>query len=187
MKKALVLIALMANIGIIGAATYSGTCGQHLTWSLNTEDSTLTINGYGAMSSGNVAPWCGTYGSYTQYVKHVLLPDGLTTIGEYAFYKCNRINSINIPNSVTSIGKCAFEGCYSLTSVVMSINITGIEWRTFYGCNSLTTITIPNNVTSVGMEAFKYCTSLTSIELPNSITYIWIRRHTTRSQTMDCN
>ena len=62
MKKAFILFALMANIGIIGAAKYSGTCGQHLTWSLNTEDSTLTINGYGAMynyvdqysSSGNV-------------------------------------------------------------------------------------------------------------------------------------
>lgn len=180
MKKAFILFALMANIGIIGAAKYSGTCGQHLTWSLNTEDSTLTINGYGAMynyvdqysSSGNVAPWCGTYGSYTRYVKHVLLPDGMTTIGEYAFYECNRINSINIPNNVTSIGKCAFCDCGGLTSVTMSNNITSIAWRTFMGCSSLTSITIPNNVMNIGMEAFKYCISLTSIELPNSVTSI---------------
>lgn len=179
-KRLILLLAMMASMGTLNAANYSGTCGPNLTWSLNTVDSTLTINGSGAMynyvdqysSSGNVAPWCGTYGSNIRYIKYVILPQGLTTIGEYAFYECNRIYSIDIPNSVTSIGKCAFGDCSKLISVDMSNNVTSIEWRTFMGCGKLTSFTIPNNVTSIGMEAFKYCGSLTSIELPSSVVSI---------------
>ena len=77
-----------------------------------------------------------------------------------------------IPNSVTSIGDWAFSGCSSLTSITIPNSVTSIGYRAFAGCNSLTSITIPNSVTSIGNSAFERCSSLTSITIPNSVTNI---------------
>lgn len=171
--------AFLANMGIVHATIYSGSCGANLTWSLNTEDSTLTIKGYGAMknyvdgtgSDKNIAPWRGKDDIYRRYIKYVIFPDNLTSIGECAFYGCYNISSINIPNSVTSIGKCAFCSCSRLESVTIPNSVTSIEWRTFMGCKNLTAITIPNSITSIGLEAFKYC-GFTYVEFPNCTTTI---------------
>ena len=77
-----------------------------------------------------------------------------------------------IPNSVTSIGDWAFSGCSSLTSVTIPESVTNIGRYAFYNCSSLTSVTIPNSVTSIGKLAFFNCTSLTSISLPNNLTNI---------------
>ena len=87
---------------------YSGTCGEDLTWELYTNDK-LVISGNGAMnnwstSSSNRAPWY----NYLSSIKTVIIKEGVTSIGNYAFYVCNYITSIDIPNSVTSIGESAF-------------------------------------------------------------------------------
>ncbi len=59
-----------------------------------------------------------------------------------------------IPNSVTSIGEWAFSGCYGLTSIAIPNSVTSIGGRAFSGCSSLTSITIPNSVSSIGEDAF---------------------------------
>ena len=71
-----------------------------------------------------------------------LVPNSVTSIGDYAFYNCDSLTSVSIPNSVTSIGDGAF-----------------------YDCSSLTSVTIPNSVTSIGKFAFEHCSSLTSINV----------------------
>ena len=73
---------------------------------------------------------------------------------------------IVIPNSVTSIGKYAFYKCSSLTSITIPNSVTNIEEYTFSDCSSLTSVTIPNSVTSIGDNAFYGCTGLTSMEAP---------------------
>ena len=148
------------------AAIVDGTCGDNLTWTLNTKDSTLVISGEGWMSS---TPWY----DYRSYIKYVTLPDGLTSIGNNAFVGCSRLTSITIPNSVTSIGDQAFYECESLTSVTIPNSvITSIGDWAFACCFSLTSVTIPNSVTSIGGSAFEDCSGLTSVTLGNSVTSI---------------
>ena len=77
-----------------------------------------------------------------------------------------------IPNSVTSIGNYAFSGCSSLTSITIPESVTNIGRYAFYNCSSLTSVTIPNSVTSIGDFAFFNCASLTSISIPNNLTSI---------------
>ena len=103
---------------------------------------------------------------------NTIIPEGVTTIGEYAFKDCSSLTSITIPDSVTTIGKCAFYNCSSLTSIVIPKGVTSIGEHTFWGCKSLTSIAIPESVTSIGNFAFQYCSSLTSITIPSSVTSI---------------
>ncbi len=100
------------------------------------------------------------------------IPDGVTSIGYYAFYGCTSLTSITIPNGVTSIDWFAFSGCTSLKSITIPNGVTSIDWLAFSGCTSLKSITIPNSVTSIGDSAFSGCKSLTSITIPNSVTSI---------------
>ena len=127
----------------------------------------------------------------------VILQDGLTSIGSYAFEGCRSLTSIEIPSSVTSIGNDAFSNCRSLTSITFGENsklastgdyafmncssltsieipnsVTSIDYATFNGCRSLTSIEIPNGVTSIGFYAFSGCSGLTSIKIPSGVTSI---------------
>ena len=77
-----------------------------------------------------------------------VVPDGVTSIGDYAFSVCTALTSITLPDSLTSIGDYAF-----------------------YQCTALTSITLPDSLTSIGDSAFYRCTALTSITLPDSLPY----------------
>ena len=68
-----------------------------------------------------------------------------------------------IPNSVTTIGNYAFDEISSLTSITIPNSVTAIGYSAFFRCSSLTSVTIPNSVTSIGNYAFAYCSSLTSV------------------------
>jgi hypothetical protein len=100
----------------------------------------------------------------------VVIPEGVTRIGDRAFYHCTGLTSITIGNSVTSIGDWAFMGCTGLTSVIIPNSVTSIGLGAFEGCTGLTSVTIPNSVTSIGWRAFDGCTGLTSVTIPNSVT-----------------
>ena len=119
----------------------------------------------------DIAAWCGisgigssynTYNPLLYYAHHLysdenteitdlVIPDGVTSIGQYAFDHCSGLESVTIPNSVTSIGQNAFSGCSGLESV-----------------------TIPNSVTSIGNSAFN-CSSLTSVavDINTPLTIDW--------------
>ncbi len=118
----------------------------------------------------------GDYAFYNSYstskLKSVTLPNSLKSIGTYAFDGCKSLSKINIPNSVTSIGTYVFSGCSSLVSIEIPNNVTYIGSYAFYSCSSLVSIEISNSVTSIGINAFNGCSSLVSIEIPNSVTSI---------------
>ena len=105
-------------------------------------------------------------------IKDLVIPNSVTSIGNYTFQYCSGLTSVSIPNSVKNIGNSAFLGCSGLTSVTIGNGVTSIGGNAFGGCSSLTSITIPNSITSIGGSAFINCTSLTSIIIPNSVTSI---------------
>ena len=123
-------------------------------------------------------PDYNTYAFYASWyfkrgkIKKIVIENGVTNIGDCAFYGCSGLTSITIPNSVTSIGYDAFRGCSGLTSITIPNSVMSIGDYAFYGCSGLTSITIPNSVTSIGEYAFQYCSVLTSITIPNSVTSI---------------
>ena len=166
---AMILTMLPAVSLCVFAATFSGTCGENVTWELDTATRTLTIFGSGDMEDYGEggAPWY----EYSWCTVNVVIEDGVTNIGAHAFYWCDNLTGITIPNSVTSIGDYAFYRS-GLTSITIPNSVTSIGDSAFYYCGNLTSITIPNSVTSIGNSAFFDCDRLTSIDIPDSVTSI---------------
>ena len=200
---AVMMIVTLLPLGLMEtawAATVvdSGSCGKNgdnVTWKL-TSEGTLTISGTGDMAdfdywNGNGAPWLRvrlqakkviiqdgvtSIGSYAFYdcdaLANVIISNGLTNIGNYAFYRCTRLANVTIPASVTAIGWGAFQGCRSLKSVKIPSGVSSIDSYTFTDCTSLINVTIPTSVTSIGKCAFMGCTGLTDIKLPTLLEVI---------------
>ena len=132
--------------------------------------------------TGDIAGWCSiNFESWTSNptscscnlyindveVKNLVIPNSVTSIGNYAFYKCLSLNSVTIPNSVTSIGEYAFDGCRYLTSVTIPNSVMSIEMGAFCGCSRLASVIIPNSVTNIGYWAFHGCSALKYVTISN--------------------
>ncbi len=169
---ALLITALPMSVFTVSAESYNGTCGDNLTWTFDEASGELVIEGTGEMKDYGYecdygkcySPWYSLVSS----IKSVVIGNGVTSIGDWAFYECNSLTSITLPDSVTSIGEDAFYECNSLTRITIPTSVTTIDSGAFGSCNSLTSIMIPDSVTSIGDYAFVYCTSLKSIEVNNS-------------------
>ena len=96
--------------------------------------------------------------------QNTIIPNSVTSIGDYAFADCSGLTSIEIPNSVISIGECAFEGCESLKYVELGQTVEYIGFGAFCECG-YTSITIPSSVIYIGDEAFVDCWNLISIKV----------------------
>ena len=153
-----------ANIQPYICESIIGTCGaegDNLTWSLDC-DGVLTISGSGAMADyeWDTAPWV----SYADVIQEVIIEQGVSTIGDYAFAYCGNLKSVVIPNSVTSIGESAFDSCSSLTSVNIPNSVTSIGFGAFLLCSSLTEITIPENIETIHGWVFQGCSGLKKVQ-----------------------
>ncbi|MDR0789383.1 MAG: leucine-rich repeat protein [Bacteroidales bacterium] len=101
----------------------------------------------------------------------VIVPNFVTTIGNYAFAYCH-VTSVMLPPFASSIGSYAFQYCSSLTSIDIPNHITSIRNGTFYYCSNLISVTIPNFITLIETAAFSGCGALASITIPSSVTTI---------------
>ncbi|MEE3416161.1 MAG: leucine-rich repeat protein [Prevotella sp.] len=169
----------------------TGTCGDSATYSLD-DAGNLTISGNGAISDyvagenlfANSAP-----------IKKVIIEEGITHIGNYAFSSCHDIQSIELPESLTGIGEYVFENCTSLTSIIIPDSVTSIGQYAFsgtavksvvipesvvtldtnslfMGCKKLESVVLPQSVTAIYSNAFKECVMLKEVDIPDSVTAI---------------
>lgn len=113
----------------------------------------------------------GAFDGYTGLTS-ISIPDSVTKIGDYAFRECTGLTNVTISDNVESISDYAFYGCTELRSVKLSKSLVSIGDYAFNGCESLTSITLPDSVASIGDHAFRSCTSLTSFKIPDSVTSI---------------
>ena len=104
-------------------------------------------------------------------VASVKIPDGVTTIGEFAFEWCANLSDVDIPNSVTTIGRDAFSSCSSLKGIKIPNGVTTIEQASFSG-TAIENVTIPDGVTWIKAEAFSYCEQLKTVTIPSSVKVI---------------
>ena len=127
MKKillALILCITVATLALSASAVYSDVCGD-VRYSLDLNMSSLVIYGEGAMenySSCLSVPWY----EYRSCIEYIKISEGITSIGDHAFYDCGNLTSIIISDSVTSIGTEAFRYCDSLTSISIPDRVTSI-------------------------------------------------------------
>lgn len=138
----------------------SGICGIDLVWKL-TNDGCLTISGTGAMFDFEEfgSPWS----EYIMDIKCVVIEQGATSIGEYAFQPCLYLTNVQISDSVSSIGAFAFMDCSSLSELVLPSGLTNIGMYAFSWCSSLSSITIPGTVKLIADSAFSCCDNLEQI------------------------
>ncbi len=156
--------------------------------SITIPDSVTSIGDYAffgcsslnAVHISDIAAWCNiSFGDYSsnpliyahnlylngELVTDLVIPSGVTSIGDFEFYECTSLTSITIPDSVTSIGYRAFFYCSSLESITIPDSVTSIGDGAFSGCSSLESITIPDSVTSIGEKAFYRCFSLNAVHM----------------------
>ena len=161
----------------------SGTCGDDLTWTLDSR--TLTISGTGDMtnySSSSNAPW---YNNRSDVIT-LIIDDSVTSIGDYAFYDCTNLKSVMIPESVTSMGDSAFEKCSNIENLYITdlakwcgINFYDVDSNPLSGAAELyvdgevlTNLVIPDGITSIADFAFSAYSGLESVTIPESVTSI---------------
>ncbi len=146
----------------------SGQCGENVFWTFDESTGLLTISGTGEMtnysySGSNASPF-----NNNTSIKSVVVEDGVTNIGTYAFRSCSSLLNISLPNSLTDIGSSAFAYCDSLSNIQLPGGLDKIESETFYGCSALETIHFSNSIKTIGYNAFTYCRNIKNVYFDGS-------------------
>ena len=144
----------------------SGETGQ-LLWRYDPKDSSLTLSGTGALPDYPIgkAPWF----EFNDQIDTLVLKEGVTRIGDYAFYNCTELTSVEIPEGVTYIGESAFACCQSLESVTIPGSVTEIGEGAFESCDSMMVLELASGLKCVGAFAFSECVALRELVLPNTV------------------
>lgn len=159
----LLSVSAAENTEIVASGTYGGS----IKWDIDSIG-TLTLRGTGLMVnyiSSSYIPW----NKEKLSVKEVIIEDGITSIGDYAFADFRNLESVTIPDTVTSIGNSSFNNCDRLNLITLPDKVTEIGNSAFYECTSLTQMIIPDHVSSLGNNAFNGCTNLYSVNLGRSL------------------
>lgn len=140
--------------------------GAKLTYSFDEATGTLTVSGTGDMydfrdtslGTNKKAPWTNIKDS----IKKVIINEGVTGIGQYAFYNCSNLTSVSLPSTVKEIRG------YGVTGGASGTN--GLSYGAFRDCVSLTDINFPEGLQEIGTAAFRGCIALTKVTFPDSLT-----------------
>jgi len=146
--------------------TLSGTCGEDLTWTL-AADKVLRIDGNGDMYDygAGEAPWH----AYADGIFDIVIEEGVTGIGAYAFDGCSRVLGVTVPASVKALGDYAFTNCTGLRSFVIPDTVSSVGKGVFYGCSKLQKVTLPVGIKKLPDKLFYNCELLYQVALPAGV------------------
>lgn len=150
------------------AEPYTGTLASGQTWTLSA-DGTLTVSGTGNIEGSGEKGY--SWHTMRESVTKVVIGEGITGIGNSAFYDFMNLTEISIAKTVTFIGDIAFYSCGSLTGIKLPDSVTKIGKEAFMNCDHLAGITIGKNLQSIGNGAFTYCYGLKSVTVDTKNAY----------------
>ena len=153
----------------LGNATFcalSGACGPCHAYMFEPETATLTIYGSGAMDDYGIhdMPWY----EFRDEIREVVINNGVTTVGEDAFWEFENIEKVTLPDSMETIVKYAFSGCEKLAEINLPENLKSIGNQALSG-TALTYVMIPSGIQKISASTFSYCESLETVYLPKSV------------------
>lgn len=176
----LILALVCTDVSAEGTVTASGSCGDNLAWELS-DNGVLTIAGTGNMFDYNGATG-GPWSQHAESITSVVVEEGVTGIGSWAFTGCRYVTSIQIPDSVTSIGGGVFRSCNLLENIVIGQNNqnycdiggvlfdkTGDNLICYPSGKQEAAYTVPSGVEHIRYDAFRECSALESVTLPDSL------------------
>lgn len=117
----------------------------------------------GGAFNGDYYYIAGSYQLGTPKFEEVILPEGLETIGDQAFYYNSNLKRIAFPSTLKTIGSYAFQSCSQLTTISLPTSLQSIDYCTFCGCSALSEVRIPSTITSIGDQAFSNCPKLNDV------------------------
>ena len=166
----LATVFILTAVPVVSAADIGGDCGKGMKWSL--AGGTLTISGKGAMKNyqefAEIAPWQ----EYSEEIFAIKVSKGVTHIGDFAFFRLDRVISATLADSVKTIGKLSFYECSKLSMIELGNGLEEIGYSAFELCESLTAIRLPSSLKTIRSEAFYRCSSLSSVTVPESVTLL---------------
>ena len=135
--------------------------GDVKSWSFDETSGTLTFVGTGAMEdyTPRTSPWY----DISANIKKIVIGEGITSIGNWAFAYCYNAQEVELPKSLTHIGSSAFYNCYALKNITIPESVSTIDGGAFYNCTSLGSINIPVKVKIINSCTFEGCSSLSDI------------------------
>ena len=153
----------LASIG--DNATSGEIASGSISWSFSSQGM-LTLTGTGEMDdfSPGEAPWY----AQKQFIRFIYISDGITTIGNNAFFDLSNAKSLYIPEGISSIGEGAFENCSELKEINPPNSLNTIGNGAFRKCSKIKKISIPAAVTNIGNSSFAGCDKLTEITVADT-------------------
>lgn len=158
------LILAVANISYVAAD--NSKCGKNVTY--NYSDGVLKLSGSGEMydyEKGTSRPW----DKYRNNIKKIIIGDGITTVGDWAFYECENLSQISFSNTLSQIGVRSFYGCKSLTYLKLPNGLVDIEKGAFNSCTGVVRVDLPKSLKSIGMSAFMNIPKMRAVTIGENV------------------
>lgn len=175
-KVSIILVCLIGMVSNLHATVYEGVCGEHLTWSYDTETAHMTIEGYGELRNTvdslwwnkqvlQASSWATDYKTYYPYnsAKTISLPEGLTGFSGATFRDWWNLTECEIPEGVTKIPAYMFEKCYKLKEIRLPNSVDTVGQYAFANCTTMVKCDLGKGVKYIGQMAFMNCYSLNSV------------------------
>lgn len=168
MRKYVVLAGAILSLVLLLLPSFAldGADGN-IRWELSA--GTLTLSGRGEMrdyTDAHMAPWLDSASA----IKRIVVKEGITSIGDLAFYNCDKALFVALPESVTKIGNRAFKNCFSLVGIQLPKSLETIGEASFEACAALKSLDMPQALRSIGNYAFINCTALSTVSIPQGVT-----------------